>query len=76
MLTFKYFLKRTYMRVTGVHVYTVNIQKNEDYDIWSLHLEAKRKKKKRIIRRKMETVTVATCEPQNVFTMSDPDISW
>ena len=77
MLTFKYFFKRTYMRVTVVHVYTVNIQKNEDYDIWSLHLEAKRKKKKkRIIRRKMETVTVATCEPQNVFSLSDRDISW
>ena len=35
------------MRVTVVHVYTVNIQKNEDYDIWSLHLEAKRKKEKK-----------------------------
>ena len=35
------------MRVTGVPVYTVNIQKNEDYDIWSLHLEAKRKKEKK-----------------------------
>ena len=66
------------MRVTWVHVYTVNIQKNEDHDIWSLHLEAKKKKKKKKkdIRRKMETVTVATCEPQNVFTLSYRDISW
>ena len=61
------------MRITGLHVYTVNIQKNEDYDIWSLHLEAK---KKRIIRGKMETGTVSAREPQNVFTLSDPDISW
>ena len=61
------------MRVTWVHVYTVNIQKNEDHDIWSLHPEAKKEKKD--IRRKMETVTVATCEPQNVFTLTDPDIS-
>ena len=50
MLTFKYFFKRRYMRKTGVHVYTVNIQKNKDYDICSLYLEAK--KKKRIIRGK------------------------
>ena len=62
------------MRITGVRVYTVNIQKNEDCDIWSLHLEAK--KKKRIISGKMETVTVATRETQNVFTLSHPDISW
>ena len=44
MLTFKYFFKRRYMRKTGVHVYTVNIQKNKDYDICSLYLEAKKKK--------------------------------
>ena len=62
------------MRITGLHVYTVNIQKNEDYDIWSLHLEAK--KKKRIIRGKMETGTVSTWEPQNIFALSNPDISW
>ena len=75
MLTFKYFFRRRYMTITGVHVYTVNIQKNEDYDICSLHLEAK-KKKKRIISGKMETVAVATQEPQNVFTLSHPEISW
>ena len=74
MLTFQYFLKRRYMRITVVHVYSVNIQKNEDYDIYSLHL--KDKKKKRIISGKMETVTVATQEPQNVFTLSHPEISW
>ena len=62
------------MRITGVRVYTVNIQKNEDCAIWSLHLEAKKKKK--IISGKMETVTVATLETQNVFTLSHPDISW
>ena len=45
MLTFKYFLKRRYMRITVVHVYSVNIQKNEDYDIYSLHLKDKKKKK-------------------------------
>ena len=33
------------MRITGVRVYTVNIQKNEDYDIYSLHLKDKKKKK-------------------------------
>ena len=33
------------MRITGVRVYTVNIQKKEDCAIWSLHLEAKKKKK-------------------------------
>ena len=38
------------MRITEVHVFTVNIQKNKDYDICSLYLEAK--KKKRIIRGK------------------------
>ena len=31
-----------------------------------------KKKKKRIIRGKMETVTEATQEPQNIFTLSDP----
>lgn len=35
------------MRKTGVHVYTVNIPKNKDYDICSLYLEAKKKKKKK-----------------------------
>ena len=63
------------MRITGVRVYTVNIQKNEGYEICSLYLKEK-KKNKRIIRGKMETRTVATREPQNVFTLSDPDISW
>ena len=60
------------MRITGLHVYTVNIQK-KDYNIWSLHLE---EKKKRIIRGKMETGTVSAWEPQNIFALSDPDISW
>ena len=60
--------------MTGVHVYTVNIQKNKDYDICSLHLEAKKKKKDN--QGKMETVKVATWGPQNVFTLSDLDISW
>ena len=45
MLTFNYFLKRRNMRITGVDVYTVNIQKNEDHDIWSQHLKVKKKKK-------------------------------
>ena len=41
MLTFYYFFKRRYIRITGVHVYTVNIQKKEDYDIWSPKLKVK-----------------------------------
>ena len=45
------------MRIAGVHVYTVNIQKNEDHDIWSQNLKAKRKKN---LRGKMETVLVST----------------
>ena len=49
------------MRITGVHVYTVNSQKNEDHDIWPQHLKAK--KKKRNIRGKMETVPVVTQKP-------------
>ena len=51
------------MRITGVHVYTVNSQKNEDHDIWPQHLKAKKKKKKRNIRGKMETVPVVTQKP-------------
>ena len=51
MLTFNYFFKRSNLRITGVQIYTVNTQKNEDHVIWSLNLEA-RKKKKRIIRGK------------------------
>ena len=43
MLTFNYFFKRRYIRITGVHVYTVNMQKKEDYDIWSPNLKAKNK---------------------------------
>ena len=70
------------MRITGVQVYTVNIQKNEDHDFGPSPRGKKKKKEKKntqnqwIIRGNMETVTVATQEPQNVFTLSDPDISW
>ena len=39
------FFLRINMRIAGVHVYTVNIQKNEDHDIWSQHLKVKKKKK-------------------------------
>ena len=67
------------MSITGVHVYTVNIQKNEDHDFGpSPRGKGKKRKKKNqwIIRGNMETVTVATQEPQNVSTLSNPDISW
>jgi hypothetical protein len=43
ILPLKDFFKRRYMRITGVHVYTVNIQKIEDHDIWSPHLKARKK---------------------------------
>ena len=46
MLTFYYFFKRRNRRITGVHVYTVNIRKNEDHDIWSQQIKAKKKKKR------------------------------
>ena len=35
MLTFNYFFKRSNLRITGVQIYTVNTQKNEDHVIWS-----------------------------------------
>ena len=44
MLIFNYFLKIN-VRITGVHVYTFNIQNNEDHGILSQHFMAKKKKK-------------------------------
>ena len=44
MLIFNHFLKRN-MRITGVHVYTVSIQNNDDHGVSSQHFVAKKKKK-------------------------------
>ena len=44
MLIFNYFLRR-YMRITGAHVYIVNIQNNEDHGIWSSTSSQKKFKK-------------------------------
>ena len=35
-----YFFKRRNMRITGVHVYTVNIKKIEAPELWSKHFIA------------------------------------
>ena len=35
------------MRITGVHVYTVSIQNNEDHGVSSQHFVAKKKKVKK-----------------------------
>ena len=44
MLIINYFLKRRNKRITGFHVYTLNILKNETPELWSKHFMAKKRK--------------------------------
>ena len=55
MLIINYFLKRRNKRITGFHVYTLNILKNEAPELWYKHFMAKKEEK--YIREKVETVT-------------------
>ena len=45
MLIINYFYKRRNKKITGFHVYTVNILKNEAPELWSKHFMAKKEKK-------------------------------
>ena len=42
------FFKRRDMRITGVYVYIVNIQKNESHGLWSQHFMANKQTKKKL----------------------------
>ena len=55
MLIINYFYKRRNKKITGFHVYTLNILKNEAPELWSKHFMAKKENKN--TREKVETVT-------------------